>query len=105
MVSCKKDLLQKNSAENSGQTETDVVAETVLATDLQSRALAANCFQCHGTNGHASELEIAGMDAAEMKRKFNEFRADGAKENIMNVHALAYTDAEVQLLGNYFSQQ
>ncbi len=69
------------------------------------RALAANCFQCHGTNGEASELKIAGIGASALQEKFAEMRAEHPGRNIMNVHARAYTHAQINLIGDYFSKQ
>jgi cytochrome subunit of sulfide dehydrogenase len=77
---------------------------SVAAVD-SGRALAANCFQCHGTDGNASELKIAGESASEIIDELNEMRAEHPGRNIMNVHALAYTPAEITLIANYFSQQ
>lgn len=105
MFSCQKEFNNESGSSLAvAQTADEMVALTPDQL-LQSRALAANCFQCHGTNGYAEELGIAGMDAAELTRKFKEFQADGARENIMNVHALAYTDEQIQLLGYFFSHQ
>ncbi len=69
------------------------------------RALAANCFQCHGTDGNAGELKIAGESASEIVGELNEMRAAPPGRNIMNVHALAYTLAEIALIADYFSKQ
>jgi cytochrome subunit of sulfide dehydrogenase len=106
MYSCKKDLLAEEtkttSSKSSGITK---MAAATVSTELQARALAANCFQCHGTNGYASELKIAGINGEALLSKFSEMRARGARDNIMNVHAFAYTTAEVQMIGDYFSKQ
>lgn len=67
------------------------------------RALAANCFQCHGTDGNASELKIAGESAREIIGELNEMRAKPPGRNIMNVHALGYTPAQITLIANYFA--
>ena len=69
------------------------------------RALAANCFQCHGTNGVASELKIAGESASEIISELNEMRAKPAGRNIMNVHAQGYTAAQIALIADYFAKQ
>lgn len=69
------------------------------------RALAANCFQCHGTNGVAGELKIAGESASEIISELNEMRAESPGRNIMNVHAQAYTPAEISLIADYFAKQ
>ncbi len=78
------------------------VATTV---NLTGRALAANCFQCHGTDGVAGELKIAGESALEIMSELNEMRGKNPRDNIMNLHALAYTPAEVALIADYLSRQ
>jgi cytochrome subunit of sulfide dehydrogenase len=90
---------------NTPQRQTTAMAAATVSAALQGRALAANCFQCHGTNGYASELKIAGINASGLLSKFSEMRARGARDNIMNVHAFGYTNEEVQLIGDYFSKQ
>jgi len=80
-------------------------AATVAATALPGRTLAANCFQCHGTNGVAGELKIAGERASEIISELNEMRAESPRRNIMNVHAQAYTPAEITLIADFFSKQ
>lgn len=102
-MSCQKNLVQTES-----MVALPMDGEAVTATvspELQGRALAANCFQCHGTNGYASELKIAGINASALLSKFSEMKARGARDNIMNVHAFAYTNAEIQLIGDFFSKQ
>lgn len=102
VLSCTKDFSDQTAAV---APEASAAVQAPAVVDLQARALAANCFQCHGTNGYAPELGIAGMDAVELVAKLKQFQADGARENIMNVHALAYTDEQLQLLGAFFQQQ
>lgn len=69
------------------------------------RTLAANCFQCHGTDGFAGELKIAGESAAEIIGELEEMRAQSPRANIMNVHAAGYTPQEIALIADYFDQQ
>lgn len=69
------------------------------------RPLAANCFQCHGTDGIAGELKIAGESVSEIVSALNDMRTRNPGSNIMNVHALAYTPAEITLIADYFSKQ
>lgn len=102
-MSCQKNLVQTDSMEALPM-DGEAVTATVSSA-LQGRALAANCFQCHGTNGYASELKIAGINASALLSKFSEMKARGARDNIMNVHAFAYTNAEIQLIGDFFSKQ
>ncbi len=77
----------------------------INVTDIPGRTLAANCFQCHGTNGHAGELKIAGESASEIISELNEMKSKSPGRNIMNVHAQAYTQEEIKLIGEYFSKQ
>lgn len=104
LLSCQKTLtpIEKPATEANPLTESVSVA---ISPELQGRALAANCFQCHGTNGYASELKIAGINATALMSKFTEMRARGARDNIMNLHAFAYTNEEITLIGNFFSKQ
>jgi cytochrome subunit of sulfide dehydrogenase len=102
--SCTKNVAADKHAEPPPGDNMTATAASV-SPELQGRALASNCFQCHGTNGHASELKIAGIDASGLMSKFTEMRARGARDNIMNVHAFGYTNEEIQLIGNFFSKQ
>lgn len=77
----------------------------VATVNLAGRALAANCFQCHGTDGVAGELKIAGESASEIMSELNEMRGKNPRANIMNLHALAYTPAEMALIADYISRQ
>lgn len=69
------------------------------------RSLAANCFQCHGTNGFAGELKIASMGAGEIISKFTSYKANAANADIMYLHAQAYTADEINLIADFFSKQ
>ena len=66
------------------------------------RLLASNCFQCHGTNGSGGFERLAGMSAREVVSEMREMRSDSSPD-IMDVHARGYTDAQLQLIGNYFA--
>lgn len=76
-----------------------------VATSHPGRALASNCFQCHGTDGHAGELKIAGESSSEIIGELNEMKYKNPGANIMNVHAQAYTSEEIKLIADYFSKQ
>ncbi len=104
IVSCQKSLTPREKLASDVMPLAES-ATLAISPELQGRALAANCFQCHGTNGYASELKIAGINASALQSKFAEMRARGARDNIMNLHAFAYTTEEVNLIGNFFSQQ
>ena len=76
----------------------------VVTPEHPGRALASNCFQCHGTNGYGYE-ELAGSDASGIIHDMIEMTADNVGDNIMNVHARAYTQAEIALIADFFSRQ
>ena len=68
------------------------------------RTLAANCFQCHGTDGYGLE-HLAGKSRAEIVNELMEMQFKPARQAIMNMHAQAYTADEINLIADYFSKQ
>ncbi|UJS25710.1 c-type cytochrome [Thiothrix winogradskyi] len=68
------------------------------------RLLAANCFQCHGTDGYGME-SLAGEKASEIIDELQEMQFEPARQDIMAVHAQAYTAEEINLIADYFSKQ
>jgi len=103
--SCSKDQIKE---ENSGETTANTSETTILKAgtiDLPGRVLASNCFQCHGTNGYASELKIGEQSASSIISDINEMKTKDPRSNIMIVHAKAYTDEEIKLIATYISQQ
>jgi sulfide dehydrogenase cytochrome subunit len=71
------------------------------------RLLASNCFQCHGTNGRGSGTfeSLAGKSASELYKELQEMKRESKPDDIMNVHARGYSDAQLQLIADYFSKQ
>lgn len=70
------------------------------------RLLASNCFQCHGTNGKGPGFDtLAGKSSAEIYKELKEFQSGREGNGIMMRHAMAYTDAQVQLIANWFANQ
>lgn len=80
------------------------VSANPLTLNHPGRDLAANCFQCHGTDGYGME-HLAGESANEIIGELREMKLKIAASDIMNVHAYAYTDAEIKLIADYFSKQ
>ena len=101
------------------------LAAGLLATEAQAydlnngRLLASNCTQCHSTNvlpksgGYDSLVgesysEIYG-ELREFKQKFNAVTKtcteNDPKECLMGVHAMPYTDKEMQDIAWYLSQR
>jgi cytochrome c553 len=87
------------------------VLAVVWAADAQvsgapvGRALAANCFQCHGTNGRALDgmPSIAGKDAPSLYSDMLEYKGSTNYQNIMVPIAHAYTDQELWELSLYIA--
>jgi sulfide dehydrogenase cytochrome subunit len=66
------------------------------------RALAANCFQCHGTDGHAAK----GMPSIAGEGSYGdllEFKRSNNLNNIMVRQAKGYTDEQLRLIADYFA--
>lgn len=98
MLSCHEDFLDENA------TPSTQSARVATTSDLPGRTLAANCFQCHGTNGYGLE-HLAGESAKEIVDELTEMQTKNPRADIMNVHAKAYTKAEIQLIADFFAQQ
>jgi len=103
MGSCKEEFETGDKQNTDESVESAVTLKA--AADLPGRSLAANCFQCHGTNGYAGELKIAGQGAGGMIDKLNEYKSKDPRSNIMYVHAAGYTQEEIKLIAEYFSKQ
>jgi len=71
------------------------------------RALAANCAQCHGTEGHpaAGSLlpALAGRDRQELRRLLADFKSGRRRATVMDQIAKGYSEAELAALADYFS--
>ena len=103
IFSCKNDIMPAEKTDN-------VVANSELTLkgaeiDLPGRVLASNCFQCHGTNGYASELKIREQSASSIISDINEMKSKDPRSNIMNAHARAYTTEEIKIIADYISKQ
>ena len=69
--------------------------------------LAANCFNCHGTEGKAISAipAIAGRDREFLEQTLKAFKAGEKSATIMHQLAKGYTDEELAILAEYFSRQ
>jgi len=105
LFSCKKELMTKENETDATQNTTSTSVVKAVPADLPGRTLAANCFQCHGTNGYAGELKIAGESKSGILSEMNEMKAKNPRSNIMNVHAQAYTAQEMDLIADFISKQ
>ena len=84
-----------------------LVQGTAYAQDDASRALAATCTGCHGTDGASGGQipSIRGLEAERMVTLLQEFR-DGKREaTIMQQLAKGFTDEQIQALAKWFASQ
>ena len=82
-------------------------AYPVAGQDQTARSLAANCTGCHGPNGNSLGAipTIAGLDRAYIATALQEFKAGTRQATVMHQHAKGYSDREIEVLAQYFSQQ
>jgi len=104
MASCKNEPILGETDKYVLNTDTSLSLKAA-SINLPGRSLAANCFQCHGTNGYAGELKIAGQSASGIIRELEGSKAKDPRANIMNVHARAYTTEEIKAIADYISKQ
>jgi cytochrome subunit of sulfide dehydrogenase len=83
-------------------------AQTVSTLDKNlARNLAANCANCHGTNGKsvAEVPSLAGVAANVTIQKMKDFRDGKLPATIMHQLAKGYTDEQIALIADYFAKQ
>lgn len=66
------------------------------------RLLAAQCAQCHGTNGRGGFEDIAGKPASDLYGDLREMK-QRPPETIMDRQARGYTDAQLRAIADYLS--
>lgn len=83
------------------QTATPTMAPT------SARYLAANCANCHGTDGKASQggFNLAGLPRDYIVTQMAAFKAGTRQATIMHQIAKGYTDAQIAAMADYFSKQ
>ena len=82
-------------------------AQQAVAPPPPGRLLASNCFQCHGTDGRGDGTfeRLAGKSANDIYGDLREMKAENKRGDIMTIHALGYTDAQVRAIAEYLSKQ
>ncbi len=77
------------------------------AADLDTRALAATCASCHGTDGRAVEgqpmVRLAGQQAAYISEQRRAFRDGKRPATVMHQLTKGYTDAQIDQIAAYFA--
>lgn len=71
------------------------------------RYLAANCANCHGTDGRSVGVmeSLAGYDKEKFVTNMKEFRSGDKPATIMHQLVKGYTDQQIADLAAYFSAQ
>jgi cytochrome subunit of sulfide dehydrogenase len=78
----------------------------VQAQPPAGRLLAAQCAQCHGTNGAGPGFdEIAGETSKELYSELLEMKNGNQIEGIMDRQAHGYTNEQLQLIADYLASQ
>jgi len=73
-----------------------------------ARSLAATCASCHGTDGHSATKEVAslaGLQKDYIVAQMKAFRDGTRPATIMNQLAKGYSDAQIELVADYFSRR
>ena len=71
------------------------------------RDIAANCANCHGTDGRSrgGMPNLAGKDKVFIVERVREFRDGRRPSTVMQELAKGYTDAQIEAAAAYFSTQ
>jgi cytochrome subunit of sulfide dehydrogenase len=76
---------------------------------LYLRTLAANCAQCHGTEGRTAPGSalpaLAGMPREHLLAQLQAFKAGTRPSTIMQQLARGYSDAQLEQLAGFFAAQ
>ena len=72
-----------------------------------ARNIAANCANCHGTNGVSmgGAATLAGQSKAVLVRKMQDYKSGRTPATIMVQLAKGYTDAQIDLVAGWFAAQ
>lgn len=73
----------------------------------QTRLLAANCANCHGTDGRSQGgvPGLAGLPKPYIIQQMQDFKSGKRVATIMHQLAKGYTDAEIDAMAGWFSTQ
>lgn len=79
------------------------------AQKLRTRALAATCAQCHGTDGHAVEgqalVKLAGLPQDYLLSQLMAFRNGQRPATIMHQITRGYSQEQLETVAAYFAAQ
>ena len=76
---------------------------------LATRAMAATCAACHGTDGRAVEGQamprLAGQPREALAASLRAFRDGGRPATVMHQIAKGYSDQQIDLMADYFARR
>ena len=76
---------------------------------LRTRALAATCAHCHGTDGHAvpgqAMVKLAGLPERYILEQLTAFRTGQRPATIMHQITRGYSQEQLETLAKYFAAQ
>ena len=76
---------------------------------LHVRSLAAQCAQCHGTDGRAAAGAdvpgLAGLPAPYLTEQLKAFRGGTRPSTVMQQLAKGFSDVQIERLARYFAAQ
>lgn len=74
---------------------------------IQARYLAANCANCHGTDGNAKDgmKALAGYDKDEFVKAMTGFKTGRKPATLMHQLSKGYSDEQIATLAEFFSRQ
>ena len=77
------------------------------AADMRGAYLAANCANCHGTNGRSLTdiARLAGQPKETTVKALREFRDGRRVATIMHQLAKGYSDEQFELMAEFFARQ
>lgn len=84
-----------------------VAAEARDPVSGSAAVLAANCANCHGTDGKSTQAipPLAGLAKPYLVGLLKEYKEGKREATIMHQLAKGYTDDEIDGIAQYFSQQ
>ena len=84
----------------------NALSQTPASPNL-ARNLAAQCANCHGTNGKSVTglASLAGQPANVILQKMKDYRDGKLPATVMHQLAKGYSDEQVALMADYFSRQ
>jgi cytochrome subunit of sulfide dehydrogenase len=75
--------------------------------DLHTRALAATCANCHGTEGNAAPGSavpgLAGMNKVQMQTALKAFRDGTRPATVMHQLTKGYTEQQIDAISSYYA--